>query len=96
MKRMTTFVLVTAALILSACGGGGSSGYGDPSPPAATPPPPPPPAAAQTNFTAFMRTQLDATATSDASEPRDVESANWVFTDDDDESEYEDVLATSM
>jgi ABC-type glycerol-3-phosphate transport system substrate-binding protein len=95
MKRATTLVLIAATVTLSACGGGGSSGYDEPAAPVATPPPPPA-AATQTNFTAFMRTQLDPAAASDAAEPTDVEGIDWVFTDDDDESEYDDVLATSM
>jgi ABC-type glycerol-3-phosphate transport system substrate-binding protein len=91
MKRRTTFVLIAMAM-LAACGGG-SSDYGEPASPVAMPPPP---ASTQTNFTAFMRTQLAPAAMSEAAEPTDVEGIEWVFTDDDDESEYEDVLATSM
>jgi len=101
MKRTTSFIVVAATLTFAACGGGGSSGYGGSTPaqpaPAPTPTPTPPPAAAApTNFTAFMRTQFEAAATSDATDPTDVESVEWVFTDEDDETEYDDVLATSM
>ena len=92
MKRTTTLVLITATAMLTACGGG-SSEYGEPAAPVAMPAPP---AATQTNFTAFMRTQLAPAAMSEAAEPTDVEGIDWVFTDDDDESEYDDVLATSM
>ena len=94
MKRTTHIFLLAAALTLSACGGG-SSGYEESAPPVAGPPPPPP-AATQTNFTAFMRTQVEPAATSDTAEPTDVDSIDWVFTDDDNESAYDDVLATPM
>ena len=94
MKR-SSLALVAVASILSACGGG-SSGYDAPAPSAMTPPPSPPPVATQTNFTAFMRTQFETAATLEAGDPVEVETIDWVFTDDDDESEYDDVLATSM
>lgn len=95
MKRMNSLALVAAASILSACGGG-SFGYDEPAPTAMTPPPSPPPDTTQTNFTAFMRTQFESAPTLEANDPAEVESVDWVFTDDDDESEYDDVLAASM
>lgn len=91
MKHANTFVLALAALTLSACGG--SSGYDEPAPP---PAPTPPPAATQTNFTAFMRTQIGASMTTETAAPADVETIDWAFTDDDDETEYDDVIATSL
>jgi len=96
--KYTNAVLLTTTLLLAACGGGGGSqDYGAPAAPVANPEPsPPPPAATQTNFTAFMRTQFAEIVTSEAAEPTEVESIDWVFTDDEDEAEYEDVLATSL
>lgn len=89
MKHTSLFVLVLAALTLSACGG--SSGYD--APPAA---PMPPPAATQTNFTAFVRTQLGASMTAETAAPAEVEAIDWAFTDDDDETQYDDVIATAL
>jgi hypothetical protein len=81
---------IAAGLTLSGCGG--SSGYGE-SPPA---PPPPPPAATQTNFTAFTRSQMGGSMTTETAEPMEVETIDWVFTDDDDEAQYDDVISASM
>lgn len=87
MKRASMLVLIPASLTLSACGG--SSGGDQPAPM-------PPPAATTTNFTAFMRTQLDAAMTTETAEPIGVEAIDWEFTDDDDEAEFDDVIATAL
>jgi ABC-type glycerol-3-phosphate transport system substrate-binding protein len=82
---------IAAGLTLSGCSGG-SSGYDEP-PPA---PPPPPPASTQTNFTAFTRSQMGESMTTETAEPMEVETIDWVFTDDDDEAQYDDVISASM
>ena len=95
MKHTTQLAAATAvctvAVMLSACGGGG--GGSAMTPPPSSPEPPPPPAA--TNFTTFMHGQTTATSPETA-EPVELETMQWAFTDDDNETAYDDVLATSM
>lgn len=92
MKRsnLSVLVAIVTGLVLSGCGGSGSD-YNEPAPA-----PPPPPTATQTNFTAFTRMHLGSSMTTDTASPTEVEELEWAFTDDDDETEYDDVIATSM
>ena len=57
------------------------------------PSPPPPPTA--TDFTAYVRGQA-MTAASETAEPVEIETIEWSNTDNENETVYADVLATSM
>jgi hypothetical protein len=89
--------MMAAALVcsmLSACGGHSGSTHSNMPPPASSPPPAAPPPA-QTNFTSFVRSQVTTPAT-DASEPADIETIDWTFPDDDNETAYDDILQAAM
>ena len=92
----TALMLVTTVLAAAGCGGGGSSS-GDggtsvtPSPPV-TPPPTPSPIG--TDFTVFTRDLMVSTA-NDTDEPVELESIEWVFSDDENEVAYDDIVTAS-
>jgi len=95
-KHTPALMLVTALLAVAGCGGGGSSS-GDggaavtPSPPV-TPPPALPPVG--TDFTVFIRDLMMSTA-NDTDEPVELESIEWVFSDDENEAAYDDIITAS-
>lgn len=70
-------------VLLAGCGGGSSNS----SPP---PPPPPPPPPTTTSFTSFVHTEL--AATSDTSEPDDINGENFTFPDDTNPAAFDDVV----
>jgi hypothetical protein len=91
--------IVIAALAVSACGGGGGDSGGSPPSMAPAPPPPvapAPPPPTPTNFTVFTRDQMASASTSETAEPVDIELLEWVFTDDDNETAYDDIIESSM
>ena len=98
-KLIPALAVATAMLAVAACGGGsgggsyGGGGSGTMPPPSPPPPPPPPPTG--TNFTVFTRDLLVSTTTSETGEPVEIESIEWVFTDDDNETAYDDLIAVS-
>ena len=78
--------IVLAGGIVAGCSdgnGNGNNGGGN------NPPPPPPPPAT-TSFTDFVHAQL--TATSDTSDPVDVNGIDFTFPDDDNPNAFNDVL----
>jgi hypothetical protein len=96
MKRMTRFAAAAAlgvvSAMLSACGGGSDGGSGMTPPPVAPSPPPPP---AATNFPTYMKGQVMA-PTDETALPAEIETMEWAFTDNDNETEYDDVLNAAM
>ena len=95
-KHTTALMLVTTVLAVVGCGGGGSSS-GDggtavtPSPPITAPPTPPP---IGTDFTVFTR-DLMASTVNETDEPAELESIEWVFSDDENEVAYDDIVTAS-
>ena len=96
MKRMTRFAAAAAlgvvSAMFSACGGGSDGGSGMTPPPVAPSPPPP---AAATNFTTYMRGEM-TTVTDETASPAEIATMEWVFTDNDNETAYDDVLNAAM
>lgn len=89
--------LVAIAIGLAGCGGsGGSSGMtsGSPAPTGSSPPDStgtPPPATPQTaDFTQVVKEQV--AATSETSEPIEINDTKFVFKDDDNPAAFDDVL----
>lgn len=96
-KHASALAWATAMLAAAGCGGGGGSssdgGTGAiPEPPAAPAPPPPP---TGTNFTLFTRDLLVAAKTNESDAAVELESIEWVFTDDENETTYDDILTAS-
>lgn len=91
-KQASVLAAATALLAVAGCGGGGSSPGVGPAPPV-TPAPPPPPTG--TNFTAFTRDLMVSGRTNDTDAAVELEAIDWVFTDDDNETTYDDILAAS-
>ena len=88
MKRYSpVFIGAAVALVLGGCGGGNSNSSMPP-PPVITPPPPP----VTTSLTSFVHTQL--AATSETSQPVDVNGVTFSFPDDDNPAAFNDVLGT--
>ena len=87
MKRYSpVFIGAAVALVLGGCGGGNSNSP-TPPPPVITPPPP-----VTTSLTSFVHTQL--AATSETSQPVDVNGVTFSFPDDDNPAAFNDVLGT--
>lgn len=87
MKRYSpVFIGAAMALVLGGCGGGNSNSP-TPPPPVIAPPPP-----LTTSFTSFVHTQL--AATSETSQPVDVNGVTFSFPDDDNPAAFNDVLGT--
>lgn len=96
-KRSSALAIATTVLAVVGCGGGGgSTGDGGtavtPPPPIASPPMPSP---SGTDFTVFTRDLLLPAKTNDSDEPVELESIEFVFTDDENEAAYDDIVASS-
>jgi hypothetical protein len=95
-KHRAAPMVVTTVLAVAGCGGGGSSpgdsGMGAaPSPPITQAPPSP----IVTDFTAFTRDLMASATTSDIDEPVELDSIEWVFADDENETAYDDIITAS-
>jgi hypothetical protein len=95
-KHIAAPMLATTVLAVAGCGGGGSSpgdsGMGaTPSPPITQPPASP----IVTDFTAFTRDLMASATTNDIDEPVELDSIEWVFADDENETAYDDIIAAS-
>ena len=95
-KHVTAPMLAMAVLAVAGCGGGssptGDSGMGaTPSPPITQPPASP----TVTDFTAFTRDLMASATTNDIDEPVELDSIEWVFADDENETAYDDIIAAS-
>lgn len=84
MKHASTLIPILASL--TACGGSGDR------PP---PDPMPPPFTTTTNFTAFLHAQMGDSMTTQTAVPAEVEAMKWEFTDDDNGTAFDDVIATA-
>jgi len=93
LRQASALAMATALLAVAGCGGGGGS-YGGGTGVTPTPPAPPPPPTG-TNFTVFTRDLLVSAKTNETDAPVDLESIDWVFTDDENETTYDDILAAS-
>lgn len=78
----TALLGAMTTFVLTACGG--SSGGAPP------PPPPPPPPPAPMEFTMIVRDQF--AATSDTTDPVEVDDANIAFSDNDNAGVFDDLL----
>ncbi len=88
MKRRTlVFIIIgmVSAFALAGCGGSNSNSSNTPPPP---PPPPPPPAT--TSLTDFVHSQL--AATSDTTQPVDINGITFTFPDDNNPAAFNDVV----
>lgn len=95
-KHIAALMVATTVLAVTGCGGGGSSpgdsGMGvTPSPPITQPPPSP----IVTDFTAFTRDLMTSATANDIDEPVELESIEWVFADDENETAYDDIITAS-
>ncbi|MEP7098329.1 MAG: hypothetical protein ABI748_11750 [Dokdonella sp.] len=87
MKRSTLVLGIlglASAFALAGCGGSNSNSSNTPPPP---PPPPPPPAT--TSLTDFVHSQL--AATSDTTQPVDINGITFTFPDDSNPAAFNDV-----
>lgn len=79
--------VIFGAILLFALAGCDSNGNGGM---VVVPPPPPPPPPAATEFTGFVKAQF--AATSDTTDPVEVDDEDFAFSDNDDPAAYDDLL----
>jgi ABC-type glycerol-3-phosphate transport system substrate-binding protein len=87
MKRSAWILGIAAAITLSACGGGGGGASSSASPSGTAPPVTP----AQTDFTGFVKDQMEVQPTA---APVDVSNTTFSMTNDD-PGAFDDVIAKS-
>lgn len=91
MKHASTLVPILASMTLSAC----SSSDKPP------PDPMPAPFTTKTNFTAFVRAQIDDSMTTQTAVPAEaipveIDAMKWEFTDDDNETAFDDIITKAQ